>query len=305
MKLPQTFDNHSDVAPQMRFAKKFRVFFVVASIVGLLSIFKAAVHWFGLEFLTLNTLLTSGIAGAIFILGFLLSSVLSDYKEAERIPTEIRVALEAIHGDVASFAAANEKVNLGACRAMLKNVVHLIREGLDDTNDHSNLRPALEQVEGLNSIFVHLEQLGFPTNYIVRLRTAQDSLRRAVSRIYHIQKVQFVPSVHILAQSLVTSIVLILLFLKTEGSPESALMFGFICYLFVYALYLIRLLEQPFLKGHNTFDDVSLFLLTEFVERLRDQEQPARHPIDTMINQAQLAAQNLTHSRQASFVNKG
>src|SRR6266404_4257680 len=39
-----------------------------------------------------------------------------------------------------------------------------------------------------------------------------------------------------------------LLFLKTAGSPESALMFGFICYLFLYALYLIQLLEQPFLR---------------------------------------------------------
>ena len=136
MKLPQTFHSHPDVAPQMRLAKKFRVFFVVAAVVMLLSILKAAVHWFGLEFLTLNTLLTSGIAGAIFILGFLLSSVLSDYKEAERIPTEICVALQAIHGDVASFAAANEKVNLSACRATLKNIVHLIREGLDRANNH-------------------------------------------------------------------------------------------------------------------------------------------------------------------------
>jgi hypothetical protein len=275
MKLPQSSHSHSDVAPQMRFARKFRVFFVVLAIVVLLSVAKAAVHWFGLEFLTLNTLLTSGIAGAIFILGFLLSSVLSDYKEAERIPTEIRVALEAIHGDVASFAAVNEKVNLSGCRTALKNIVHLIREGLDHRNNHSNLRPVLEQVEGLNSNFIELEQLGFPANYIVRLRTAQDSLRRALSRIYHIQKVQFVPSVHILAKSLVASIVLMLLFLKTEGSPESALMFGFICYLFVYALYLIRLLEQPFLKGHKTFDDVSLFLLTEFAERLGNREQLA------------------------------
>jgi hypothetical protein len=72
----------------------------------------------------------------------------------------------------------------------------------------------------------------------------------------------------VLVYTLVASIILLLLFVKTEGSPESALMFGFICYLFVYALYLIRLLGQPFLKGHNTFDDVSLFLLTEFSEKV-------------------------------------
>lgn len=257
----------------MGLRKRFALFFTVAAIVVLLTGLKAAVHWLGLEFLTLNTLLTSGIAGAIFIIGFLLSSVLSDYKEADRIPTEIRVSLEAIHGDIASFAATNPKVDLRACRNAIERTVHLIRQGLDHANGHSGLRPALEAVDEFTKIFAELEPLGYPANYIVRLRTAQDSLRRSILRIYHIQKIQFVPSVHVLVQTLVVSIILMLLFLKTEGSPESAVMFGFICYLFIYALYLINVLEQPFLKGHATFDDVSLFLLTEFSVKLDAQLQ--------------------------------
>lgn len=268
MKLLQAVSRHSSSSPEMSLRKRFGLFFTVGTVVLLLSALKAAVHWIGLEFITLNTLLTSGIAGAIFVLGFLLSSVLSDYKEAERIPTEIRVALEAIHGDIATFAAANQKVDLAACRGILTNIVHLLRQGLDHAQGHRGLRPALEAVDGLNNIFGELERLEYPANYIVRLRTAQDSLRRSILRIYHIQRIQFVPSVHVLVQTLAASIILLLLFLKTEGSPESALMFGFICYLFVYALYLIKVLEQPFLKGHSTFDDVSLFLLTEFAEKL-------------------------------------
>jgi hypothetical protein len=39
--------------------------------------------------------------------------------------------------------------------------------------------------------------------------------------------------------------------------------------MFVYALYLVRLLEQPFAKEHASFDDVSLFLLYEFEDVLR------------------------------------
>jgi hypothetical protein len=62
MKLPQSPHRHPDAAPQIRLARKFRVFFVVAAIVLLLSVLKAGAHWFGLEFLTLNTLLASGIA---------------------------------------------------------------------------------------------------------------------------------------------------------------------------------------------------------------------------------------------------
>jgi hypothetical protein len=75
-------------------------------------------------------------------------------------------------------------------------------------------------------------------------------------------------------QTLVLAIVLMMLFLKTEGAPESAIMFGFISYMFVYALYLVRLLEQPFAKEHALFDDVSLFLLYEFDDGLRKPVQP-------------------------------
>ena len=106
-------------------------------------------------------------------------------------------------------------------------------------------------------------------NFVVRLRTNQDVIRRALLRIYTIQRVEFVPSVHVLVQTLVGSIVLLLLLLKTEGDPASALLFGFITYMFVYVLYLVRLLEQPFAKGHGSVDDVSFFLLDELERNLR------------------------------------
>ncbi|WP_345894335.1 hypothetical protein [Lichenifustis flavocetrariae] len=83
------------------------------------------------------------------------------------------------------------------------------------------------------------------------------------------QRIQFVPSVHILVQTLVVAIILLLLFLRTEGSPESALIFGAISYMFTYALYLIDTLEQPFRKGRMSLDDVSLFLLREFEDKVR------------------------------------
>jgi len=90
-----------------------------------------------------------------------------------------------------------------------------------------------------------------------------------------------VPSVHVLVQTLVFSIVAMMLFLKTEGDPASAILFGFISYMFVYALYLVRLLEQPFAKGHGSVDDVSFFLIDELEANLRrslDREtSPIRH----------------------------
>lgn len=243
--------------------KRLRLFFLVVAVVVALSLIKAAIHWAGLEFLVLNPLFTSAIAGAIFIIGFLLSSVLADYKEAERLPVEMRVALEGIRNDISSFAQSPQTVTMADVETRLTDFVVAIERGPTE-DDHSDLTAAVSAVDNLSFIVTALEKDNIPANYIVRLRGFQDVLRRSVFRIAYIQRMQFVPSAYVLVQTLVASIMFLLLFLKTEGSPESALIFGFISYMFIYALYLISTLEQPFRKGHDSVDDVSLFLLREF-----------------------------------------
>jgi hypothetical protein len=260
---------------ELSLRKKFRLFFTVGIIVLLLGAAKAIVHTFGLEFLDLNGLVTSGIGGAIFIIGFLLSSILKDYKEAEQIPTALRTAIEAIDGDLECFARSNERFNLREARLILIAVVAKLREGLGRAYHHKNISPVLDELGKLTPILGGLESMGMAANFVVRLRTSQDAIRRALLRIYTIQRVEFVPSVHVLVQTLVLSIILLLLLLKTEGDPAAALLFGFITYMFVYVLYLIRLLEQPFAKGHGSVDDVSFFLLDELEERLRRSLDPA------------------------------
>lgn len=256
--------------------RRLQLFLSVLGIVALLSVLKAFMNWMEWEFLALNPLFTSAIGGAIFIIGFLLSSILSDYKESERLPSEIRVALEAIHDDLTCFAASCKGYDLNHARCILANIGRSLQRGLQDDVDHGDLRPTLKYIDSLSPLFGQLEQQGMPANFVVRLRASQDTLRRSVFRIYHIQKTQFVPSIHILVYSLVASIIGLLLFLKTEGSPESALMFGFVSYMFVYALHVIRMLEKPFRKGSDTLDDVSLFLLREFDEKVVAQCVPAR-----------------------------
>jgi hypothetical protein len=54
------------------------------------------------------------------------------------------------------------------------------------------------------------------TNFVVRLRTSQDAIARGLLRIYTSRRVEFVPSVHVLVQTLVLSIIVLLLLLQTE-----------------------------------------------------------------------------------------
>lgn len=270
---PKSPDHEAPLPRRAMLRKRFGLFLTVVGLVIALGLVKATIHSMGIEFLNLNALFTSVIAGAVFIIGFLLSAILTDYKEAERLPAELRTSLEAIHDDCAAYARRNPGYDVKPVREKILHVLECLPSRLT-TSGGENLGRVIEHIDALNEQFYQLESAGMPPNYIVRLRAEQGIVRRCLFRLYHMQRIQFVPSVHVLVQSLVVAVVCLLLFLKTEGSPESALIFGTISYMFIYVLYLAATLEQPFRKGRHSLDDVSLFLLREFETKLRAQMVP-------------------------------
>ncbi len=248
--------------------KRFRIGIGTLAVIALLIAAKLAIHAWDLEFFSLSALVTSAIAGAIFIMGFLLAGIIADYKEAEKIPAEMRSSLENIWEEGKFFTRDKKEFDLQQLQDNLIDIVRSFLQGLGHEGDHYKLEPCIEAVNRLSESFAAMEKLGMPPNYVVRLEGEQTALRRSVLRVYHIQRTQFLPSAHVLAESLALGIVALLLFVKTEGSPESVVLFGFISYLFLYIRQLIRTIEKPFRQGHSTMDDVSLFLLREFEKKL-------------------------------------
>ena len=107
---------------------------------------------------------------------------------------------------------------------------------------------------------------GLPANYIVRLRAEQAALRKATLRMYHIQREAFLPSAKAMITSLVVIILVMLMFTDMGGHVESLVTLGFLAFFFVYLLRILNVIDKPFKVGkERTDDDVSLFLLTEFV----------------------------------------
>ena len=113
---------------------------------------------------------------------------------------------------------------------------------------------------------LELEESDVPANYIVRLRSEQAGLRKSILRMYHIQREAFLPSAKAMITSLVPIIVVMLMFTDMGGQVESLVTLGFLSFFFVYLLRIINVIDKPFKVGNeHTDDDVSLFLLTEFV----------------------------------------
>lgn len=126
-------------------------------------------------------------------------------------------------------------------------------------------------IRGLLPYFADMEKGGVPANFIVKLKQQQVALLRSRHRVNYIQRIKFIPSATILARSIV--IVLIALLLVTDINPfyGGLVMIGLISFILIYMLILIRVISTPFHKAGRTQDDVSLFLIKDAVNYLKNQ----------------------------------
>ena len=233
---------------------------VVAVLVGL----KLAVYYLGWEFISVNTLFTSVIGGAIFLFSLILAGTLADFKEGERFPAEMVAACEGIFEDGQFVKATHPEFDLERLRSTILGVV----DGFTVDAGDLESRQALAALSGLQASFLEMEALGVPPNYIIRLKSEEGSLRKGLLRMYHIQRTSFLPLAYTLVKSLVVLLLGMLLFTEMEHLYDSAIIVAFLTFLFVYILRLLHLLDQPFRARERTRDDVSLFLLEEFRARL-------------------------------------
>jgi hypothetical protein len=235
---------------------------IVAIIVGL----RAVIFALGFPGLSPTALVSSIIGGGIFVMGLVIAGTLSDYKDAERAPTDLAAGLYAILRETESMNRVWSKPDMHGLRARLVEVV----DGLRRDIDVGNTRDCRTAIEDLSDSFIELEESDVPANYVVRLRQEQAGLRKAALRIYHIQREEFLPSAYAMIVSFVILILLLLLFTTIEGPAETLVTVGFLPFFFVYLLRLLNVINKPFKVGqHRGDDDVSLFLLYEFVVHAR------------------------------------
>ena len=244
--------------------KRGRVAIETALIVLGLVLVKLVLEALSLEFIDLSPLYTSIVAGGIFVIGLIVAGTLADYKESEKMPAEIAAALENIREDCQSIHQTKQEFDLPRLRKSLAAVVAALRADLADPAS----RTCLDAINDLSDAFLELERLEVPPNYIVRLRTEQGAIRRNVLRIYHIQRIDFLPSAYLLIQTIVILIIAALEFTKIDPIYESVVILAFISYFFIYLLRLLRIIDRPFRVDERTMDDVSLFLLNEFAKKL-------------------------------------
>lgn len=231
-------------------------------VVAVLAALRALLWNLGITGMSTTALASSIIGGGVFVMGLVVAGTLSDYRDAERAPTDIAAGLYALMREAEAMNQVWGKPDLIALRDRLITVVTTLRSDINagDTRD------CQAAVEDLSDSLLELEESDVPANYIVRLRAEQAALRKATLRMYHIQREAFLPSAKAMITSLVAIILGMLMFTDMGGHLESLVTLGFLSFFFVYLMRIINVIDKPFKVGRErTDDDVSLFLLTEFV----------------------------------------
>ena len=127
----------------------------------------------------------------------------------------------------------------------------------------------------MSDSFLQMEKLGVLPNYVVRLKQEQSIIRKSILRIYHIQRINFLPSAQLLAQSIVVLIISLLMFTRVEPFTDRMVLVAFIFYIFIFLLRVLRVIDKSFRVDEYSMDDVSLFLLRETGERIKSSKTKA------------------------------
>jgi hypothetical protein len=238
---------------------------IVALLVGIRAILWAL----GVEGMSPTALSAGIITGGVFVLGLVVAGTLGDYRDAERAPTDLTSGLYSILREGESMHKVWGAPDLTKLRTRLVAVVTTLRADIDA----GDTRTCQAAIEDLSETFLELDESDVPANYIVRMRAEQAGLRKSLLRVYHLQREEFLPSAYAMIVAFIALIVLLLMFTNFDGLAESLVTLGFLSFFFLALLRLLSVISTPFKVGtERSEDDVSLFLLNEFVVQVQASE---------------------------------
>jgi len=231
----------------MKFIKqiiqKWTIAIKILPLVLAVALLKLLSHKLGFEIMELNALFTSLVAGTIFLIGFLISGVLSDYKESEKLPSELAASMRTLFDDTFTIYKGKNSEKAGEFIEFQKS---FIKSLLDWFYKKERTKSMLEKISLMNEYFIEFEKEGIQANYIIKMKNEQNSLRKMIMRIDTIRATDFVGSAYAIVEAMGGLTVIGLLIIKIEPFYASLFLTLIITFLISYMFMLIKDLDDPF-----------------------------------------------------------
>ena len=200
-------------------------------------------HKFGLEVMELNALFTSLVAGTIFLIGFLISGVLSDYKESEKIPSELTASMRVMLDDAYTIWKSK---NSETARQFIGFEKIFMDSLMNWFYKKERTKSLLEKLGRMNDFFVELDKEGIQPAYIIKMKNEQNNIRKLIMRIDTIRDTDFIGSAYAIVEAMGVLTGFGLIVIKIEPFYASLFFTLLVTFLISYMVFLIIDLDNPF-----------------------------------------------------------
>ncbi|MGE5393434.1 MAG: hypothetical protein ACM3P1_01755 [Candidatus Saccharibacteria bacterium] len=252
---------------------KYHLLFSVLPIVIIVGIFKVAVHHLGWEMIPkeMTSFFPSILTGIIFILGFLLAGVVTDYKESEKIPNEIAASLYALWQEADYLRTVSHSLTAELLIVKIKRFIPMLK------NDFFVLQneELMKLLDSLSEDVIEIGREGAAPNYVMRMKTEIASLKKTLNRISVIKNTDFIPSVFVCIKTIAYIFLSVYCLLDVEPWWGGLILVSIFTFVIFSILFLIKDMEDPFdYDGSDQVksDEISLTVLDnlqeEFVQKV-------------------------------------
>jgi hypothetical protein len=252
-----------------RLKQKWSIALRIFPLIILVTLLKFGSHKFGFEVMELNALFSSLVAGTIFLIGFLISGVLTDYKESEKLPSELAAVLRNLYDDTLTIHKGKDSVAAKEFIVFQRNFISSLKDWF---YKKAKIKVVLDKLSSMNDYFIALDKEGIQANYIIKMKNEQNNIRKMIMRIDTIRDTEFVGSAYAIVEAMGFLTLFGLLIIKIEPFYASLFLTLLITFLISYMFFLIKDLDNPFdyvTKG-ETGTEVSLKPIHDFEKMIFD-----------------------------------
>ena len=206
------------------------------------------------------------VTGGIFLLGFMLAGVMADYKESEKLPSELACTLETLEDTITLCYTSKGGFELRSAKAILLRVTESVLGWLKGKETFDQV---LTEIHRITDVALMSERAG-SGSIGARLSSEQHHLRKVISRMNVIKSTGFLATGYAFLETLTVVIIGLLMVAKFENLLISMIIVSFVTTIFLYMIRLIRDVDQPFEYAEDHVvgaADIDLFPLEGYYRR--------------------------------------
>ena len=204
-----------------------------------------------LEFIEPISIYASLLSSVIFIYGFMITPAVSEYKESERLKTELKSTIESIYSDIGYFKMLKPVIDIQWFFTLFGEILHLVFVRIADDKKTKDIN---ELLNSTNKYLIDIENSWIAANHIIKLKQEISNFRKIISRLFFIKDNDSLPKVVHKLKNFITFFIIWTLFFVNIGNgiednlfteTKEWIVIFILSFIYIYLSLIISSLENP------------------------------------------------------------